>query len=356
MHNRNKAHSTFMVLRIESLGFKGNFLTPETSLARPQSLLPQFPVRRVLLRVDPLMLLPELIEKFLHRCDRSGCKPATLRQYRGRLRPLAAAFANQAWEDLSREDLLNWIHDANRWPSGHARAGQEKSKSTQRANLIAVQMLQDYSREFQGGTRKLKKVDLKKPGVSRRERIPTPDEVLRILERAPAEWALVYRALRLTGARPSELTGAKIVDLHGNVLVLAEHKTSRKTGAPRKIPLGSQVAPLFSQAIDSRTEGAIFLDGGGKPWTVAKLSRIFRRLRGQLGLTPDLVLYSARHEFGTAVAKRYGILQAKELLGHTDIATTQRYTHLTEDELRQFQEGAITDVVPGDPADPPPAA
>lgn len=284
------------------------------------------------------MTVSELIDRFLRHCERQGCKPTTLQHYRGRLKPLADQAGARAWAEVSREQLLDWLHQANHWPDG-----REKAKSTIRANMIALQMIQTYAREFHGAKRKLKKTDLKKPSPARRERIPTPDETRRILEAAPEDWRLIYRALRLTGARPMELTGALIESIEQSCLVIHEHKTARKTGKPRRIPLGKHVMPLFREAIADRTSGPVFVDSRGKPWTVGRLSRIFRRLRKELGLTPELVLYSTRHEFGSAVAKKFGILQASRLLGHTDVATTQRYTHLSDDELREYQEGALDD-------------
>ncbi|WP_437225050.1 tyrosine-type recombinase/integrase [Planctomicrobium sp. SH661] len=301
------------------------------------------------------MIVSDLIEKFCRHCERRGCKPATLRQYRSRFRPMIAALGPRPWAELSREDLLDWIHANTHWPDG-----REKAKATIRSYLICVQLLQNYGREFHEGPEILKPRDLEKPTGARRERIPTPADVRQILKAADPAWSVIYRALRLTGARPSELTGATIEQIEfpsGSTLaesltagkctlVLEQHKTSRKTGKPRRIPLGKQVAPLFIESIGTRDSGPIFHDAAGRSWTVPRISKKFRQLRDKLGLPADLVLYSTRHEFGSAVTKKFGIFQAKELLGHSDIATTQRYSHLSEDELRGYQEGAMEDVEP----------
>ena len=295
------------------------------------------------------MTTAELVEKFLRHCQRSGAKPATLRQYRTRLRPLVSSHGSRPWSDLDRETLLDWLHLVNHWQTGD-KAGTEKAAATQRLNLIAIQMLQSYAQEFHGHTPQLQPRDLKKPAGAKRETFATPEQTRQILAAAPPDWARVYRVLRLTGARPMELTGADIASIEGDVaagsaqLVITDHKTSRKTGTSRKIPIGKTVAPLILEAIGDRESGPLFLDARGKRWTVPRLSATFRRLRDQLELPRDLVLYSARHEFGTAVMKKFGLLQAKELLGHADISTTQRYTHLRQDELREYQQGAIEDL------------
>ena len=71
---------------------------------------------------------------------------------------------------------------------------------------------------------------------------------------------------------------------------------------------------------------------------MGNLSRTYSRLRDQAGLPRDLVLYLARHECGTKICREKGIEYARRLLGHTDIATTQRYMHLDERELRDAQD------------------
>ena len=90
----------------------------------------------------------------------------------------------------------------------------------------------------------------------------------------------------------------------------------------------------------------------GKPWTPNSLGATFRRLRTQLGLPKDLVIYLARHEFVTRVIRKSGIYVASQAAGHRDIKTTQRYAHLDLDEIRRAQEAAFEDDPPAteDPA------
>jgi site-specific recombinase XerD len=61
-------------------------------------------------------------------------------------------------------------------------------------------------------------------------------------------------------------------------------------------------------------------------------------LRDQAGLLKDLVLYLARHECGTKICREKGIEYARRLLGHSNIATTQRYMHLDDTELADAQD------------------
>lgn len=122
------------------------------------------------------------------------------------------------------------------------------------------------------------------------------------------------------------------------MIVLREHKTARKTGRPRRIPIGRKLGELLDRSIGSRSDGPVFLSPSGKAWQVANLSRTYSRLRDDAGLPRDLVLYLARHECGTKVCRLKGIEYARRLLGHTNIATTQRYMHLDDRELAEAQD------------------
>jgi integrase len=181
---------------------------------------------------------------------------------------------------------------------------------------------------------------LEKPRVGQRYRLPTAAETEAILARASPQFRLIYLAFRQCGARPGELCRATIADIDrtANAIVLREHKTARKTGMPRRIPIGRKLGELLAQAIGVRNSGPIFLAPAGKAWTVQNLSRTYSRLRDLAGLPRDLVLYLARHECGTKICREKGIEYARRLLGHVNVSTTQRYMHLDGRELADAQD------------------
>jgi integrase len=204
---------------------------------------------------------------------------------------------------------------------------------------VALQRLQQFALEH-------KLIDrpvfgkLEKPRVGQRDRLPTADETAAILARSSPEFRLIFSALRQCGARPGELCRATIADIdrEANAIIVRQHKTSRKTGKPRRIPIGRKLGELIRLAIGDRQAGPIFLSPAGKAWTVPNLSRTYSRLRDMAGLPRDLVLYLARHECGTKICREKGIEYARRLLGHSDISTTQRYMHLDDRELADAQD------------------
>jgi integrase len=170
--------------------------------------------------------------------------------------------------------------------------------------------------------------------------VPTPAETESLLAAASPAFRLIYSALRQCGARPGELCRATIADVNRDdrVITLLEHKTARKTGQARRIPIGRKLGDLLDQAIGGRTDGHVFLCPSGRGWRVENLSRTYSRLRDQARLPKDLVLYLARHECGTKICREKGIEYARRLLGHSNISTTQRYMHLDDRELAEAQD------------------
>src|SRR5262245_44759159 len=128
------------------------------------------------------------------------------------------------------------------------------------------------------------------------------------------------------------------IDRSASAVVLKDHKTARKTGKRRRIPIGRKFGELLAQAIGDRKSGPIFLSPAGRGWSVQNLSRTYARLRDNAGLSRELVLYLARHECGTKICREKGIEYARRLLGHANISTTQRYMHLDDRELAEAQD------------------
>lgn len=95
---------------------------------------------------------------------------------------------------------------------------------------------------------------------------------------------------------------------------------------------------LREGGLKRRHGGQLFLTDSGRPWTVANLSRTFRRLRNRLGLPSDLCLYLTRHEHGTKICQAKGIHAAARALGHASIQTTERYVKDDDQELRDTQD------------------
>jgi integrase len=275
-----------------------------------------------------------LLELFWGWCEENRA-PNTVRHYRSRLKSFGVWFGERELRGLTPLEVEEWLRAAGRKPDGKPMAND-----TRRANIISFQRLQTWAierKELDAPT--LARIE--KPPSTKRSRIPTPEETAAILRDATPEFRLAYRALRMTGARPGELAAMKIEDWNraGNVIVLTEHKTKRKTGLDRRIAVGEKLLPLLQEAAGDRTAGPLFLTPQGKGWKTSSLSQTYRRLRKRAGLPDDLVLYLARHEHATQLCKKLDVFAASKALGHSNIKTTaDRYIKVDDDTLRRNQD------------------
>lgn len=286
------------------------------------------------------MLVAELIDRYLswQQHDKRNA-PATVRSYTLGLAWLRRDFGERDWSELRRDEVKAALDRANT----NAKTGKPWAPNTRIRNIVSFGQLQKYGLEAEHVSAVvLLDKDLVKPRGRIRERIPEDEELQRILAAARPAVNLAFRAFAQSGMRPNELARARIEDIEttrkrNRVIVLHEHKTARKTGKPRRIPLGPKLAPLADEGIAGRTTGPIWPDERGEHWTPHRLSVEFRRLRDRLGLSRDLCLYSLRHLFATNAARVMEIQKVSQLLGHTNTQTTLRYTHPDDDDAFENQ-------------------
>lgn len=281
-----------------------------------------------------LITVAALVSQFLGWCERHRA-PATVRGYGGRLKKLVAEFGEREWTSIKPLEIDAWIDR-----SCHKADGSRVAPDSERLLIVAFERLQKWVIQNKLEPAPLISEPLEKPRGRQRERVPTDEETAKLLEHATPAFRDIYQALRLSGARPNELVRARIEDLDPalGAIVLKEHKTAKKVGKPRVIPIGERLAELIQRVIGERTTGPIFLNQRGKPWSTGYLSQVHKTLRDKAGLPKDLVLYMTRHLHGTLMTKQFGIHAAAVALGHASINTTQRYAHLTTAEQRQHQD------------------
>jgi integrase len=193
-------------------------------------------------------------------------------------------------------------------------------------------------------------IKYQKPSPRERNRIITPAEFQAMLRGSGAPFRRLLLTLRLCGCRPGELRLLvwEEVYLDQGVLIIPEHKTltRQKHPRPRIIPLPAPILNLLRWLARAPHESQdhVFLNTDGNPWTRTALHSQMRRLRLRVGLTPkageNIVLYSARHTFGTNTVGKVSDIELAELMGHTDTATTRKYIHLNLERLREIQKRA----------------
>ncbi len=156
--------------------------------------------------------------------------------------------------------------------------------------------------------------------------------------------ALRDRALLETmyacGLRASEAIGLQIsdLDLEAGILV-ARGKGSKE----RIVPIGSKAIETLRAYLEHarphlvglRDEGCVFLNMRGTGLSRQGLYKIVQQHARSAGLDDRMSPHTLRHTFAThLLAGGCDLRSLQEMLGHADIATTQIYTHLSADRLR----------------------
>jgi integrase/recombinase XerD len=175
---------------------------------------------------------------------------------------------------------------------------------------------------------------LRQPDVERILEAPDPSDRLFWRDKALLEFAYA------SGVRVSELIALKVRDLdvqEGLALVFG------KGAKERIVPVGRaalQALIVYLREIrpglaGNRSDGAVFLNARGSPLTRMGVWKILRKHVRRAGVKQRVTPHTLRHSFATHLLEGGADLAAvQEMLGHADIATTQIYTHVEREYLR----------------------
>jgi integrase/recombinase XerD len=144
------------------------------------------------------------------------------------------------------------------------------------------------------------------------------------------------------GLRISEAIGLKLDQLNlGEGLVLVYGKGKKQ----RLVPLGRKVAATISDYLKNAWEArgkrvdTLLLNRFGKPLSRMGAWKIVRKLCSQAGVASAVSPHTFRHSFATHLIEAGADLRSvQEMLGHADISTTQIYTHLDQDYLKEVHQ------------------
>ena len=178
--------------------------------------------------------------------------------------------------------------------------------------------------------------------------ILTIDEINRILDikitdnysiRNKAMLELIYA----TGLRVSELVNLKTYDVDTTDNIV---RTMGKGSKERIIPIGEYATDALNSYLSIRDtflkkeiNDYLFLNNHGKKMTRQGFYKIIKRLARENNIKKDISPHTLRHSFATHMINNGADLRTiQELLGHSDISTTQIYTHVSTEKLKNTFE------------------
>ena len=142
-----------------------------------------------------------------------------------------------------------------------------------------------------------------------------------------------------TGLRVSELVNLKVYDVNLDEAIV---KTMGKGSKERIIPIGDYALNALkiyineyrSSLFKREVNDYLFLNNHGKQMTRQGFFKIIKKLAIEQGVNKDFSPHTLRHSFATHLLSHGADLRIiQELLGHSDVSTTQIYTHVSNEEL-----------------------
>jgi len=256
-----------------------------------------------------------------------------------------------------RRDLtkyLNWrINNPEASIKEYAFSIKDLAPSSLERNFSAVRSFHKYlNREFNISD---PTDDL--PETGKRQRLPkalTVEEITRLIDagKDPGEAVslrdyLLLELLYSTGARVSEVIGINLSDISENsvngesIWVL---KLRGKGGKERMVPLGSYAKSAIDDylvrtrpsLLKKLSESALFLNNRGTRLSRVSAWEIVKRAAEKAGLTSRVTPHVFRHSYATHLLDGGADIRVvQELLGHASVTTTQIYTLITIDKVRE---------------------
>jgi len=175
-------------------------------------------------------------------------------------------------------------------------------------------------------------------------------QVLRLLEAPSAEETFYLRdkalleLLYATGVRASELANLKTTDVNLDIGYL---RCFGKGNKERVVPVGkiaiaatrAYLRDLRPRLAKPQSQAFLLLSRTGRPLSRIEIWRLVKKYAVRAGMPRNVTVHTLRHCFATHLLSGGADLRSvQEMLGHVDIGTTQIYTHVDHERLRQIHK------------------
>ena len=284
----------------------------------------------------------QLLDQFLDGIWlESGLSANTLAAYRTDLLAFQIWLAKKGLtlEQVTRADLLAYL------------AANVRSGLSPRSSARHLSTLRRFYRYLliQGSTQVDPTADVRSPVIGR----PLPKNISeqgveKLLSTPPRDTALGSRdramleTMYASGLRVSEVVGLTLNELD---LTTGLVRVVGKGGRERIVPLGEEASESLreylgqarSDLLKAQLTDAVFVTRRGGPMTRQAFWQLIKRYAQQAGIGAEFSPHSLRHAFATHLLNHGADLRSVQmLLGHTDLSTTQIYTHVARARLQSL--------------------
>lgn len=188
---------------------------------------------------------------------------------------------------------------------------------------------------------------LKPPKIEKKApEILTVEEINRMLEQPDVEHPKGIRdqamleLLYATGIRVTELISLKVTELNLQMGFIICKDTSKE----RIIPFGTQARESLLRYLDKardemladKNSDILFVNCSGQPMSRQGFWKLVKYYAKKAGITADITPHTVRHSFAAHLVENGADLRSvQEMLGHSDISTTQIYMNMSHNRIRE---------------------
>lgn len=188
---------------------------------------------------------------------------------------------------------------------------------------------------------------LKAPKIEKKiPEILSMEEVIRLLEQpsgnSPKEIRdkAMFELLYATGIRVTELITLKLSDLNLQMGFII----CRDSNKERMIPFGAEsrkaliryIEQARGSMIDNPSSEYLFANCSGQPMSRQGFWKLIKFYTKKAGITSDITPHTLRHSFAAHLVENGADLKSvQEMLGHSDISTTQMYANMNHNRIRE---------------------
>lgn len=298
--------------------------------------------------------MEELVEDFIQALrNERGRAEHTQKTYAASLNRFVAWAEKQSlqrWSEVELKHLTAYlIHEQERALEGQA--AKSKGKLSTSSLYLQIAALRAFFK-FCEAERYLPANIAENLSLPRRwKRLPktlTDQEIRRLLAPLPIETPdtlcdqAILEVAYASGLRLAELRSLRLENLHldaGFLTVIG------KGNKERVVPVGSHAVEAMQRYLDSgrpkhiRTQspGVLFLTKRGTGFSAPTMWRRIKARVRDAGIERNITPHMLRHSFATHLLEHGADLRViQELLGHSSISTTELYTHVTGQRLREI--------------------
>ncbi|MBI2133888.1 tyrosine-type recombinase/integrase [Candidatus Woesearchaeota archaeon] len=241
-------------------------------------------------------------------------------------------FYNKKFNEHSKKEPQEVTEDDIKSYIAHMMSDKKASPSSIVLIKAALKFYYDELLKKNIVTLKAPKIDKKLPTVL------TKEEITKLINSAPTKKSrLILEMMYSTGLRLSECTNLKVKDLELKEKIgWVRHG---KGGKDRLIILADHLIDDLGNKLSKKNpEDYVFSNKKGNALTSRNIQKIVKNTSKKAGISKNVSPHTLRHSFATHLLESgTDLRKIQELLGHSNLQTTQIYTKVSTEELKKVK-------------------